>query len=55
MMHTFNMGVGFQLVVAPEDKESMIKHISKCYECYEMGQIVTGEEKVVLEGKLNWL
>lgn len=55
MMHTFNMGVGFQLVVAPEDKESMIKHISKFYECYEMGQIVTGEEKVVLEEKLNWL
>lgn len=55
MMHTFNMGVGFQLVVAPEYKESVIKHISKFYDCYEIGQIVAGEEKVVLEGKLNWL
>lgn len=55
MMRTFNMGVGFLLVVAPEDKESVIKHISRFYECYEMGQIVAGEEKVVLQGNLNWL
>lgn len=55
MLHTFNCGVGFNLVVSQKSKDMVMKHIQKYYDCYEIGKIVRGGEKVVFEKRINWL
>ncbi len=55
MLRTFNCGVGFNVVVSPKDKDMVIKHISQFYDCYEIGSIEKGEEKILFDKKLNWL
>lgn len=55
MLRTFNMGVGFILVVAQTDKQRAINHISKFYDCYEIGRIKRGREKVEFKGRINWI
>lgn len=55
MLHTFNLGVGFNIVVSKKDKAVVMKHICKYYDCYEIGTIQKGIKKIVFEKKLNWL
>lgn len=55
MLHTFNCGVGFNLVVPQKSKDMVMKHVQKYYDCYEIGKIVRGSEKVVFEKRINWL
>lgn len=55
MLHTFNCGVGFNLVVPQECKDLVMKHVREYYNCYEIGTIVKGREKVVFENRINWL
>ena len=55
MLNTFNCGVGFNVVVAKEHQETIIKHISKYYPCYKIGEIETGINKVEYINKLNWV
>lgn len=55
MLRTFNCGVGFNVVVSQKDKDTVMKHVRKYYDCYEIGNIKKGERKVVFEKKLNWL
>lgn len=55
MLHTFNCGVGFNLVVAQEDKDRVIKHVSQFYDCYEIGMVEKGEKKVVFHKRIDWL
>lgn len=55
MLHTFNMGVGFNLVVNPKNKDEVIKEVSKFFDCYEIGEIASGEEKVIFKKNLNWI
>lgn len=55
MLHTFNCGVGFNLVVPQEHKDRVMKHVGKYYDCYEIGVIAQGSDKIVFEGKINWL
>ncbi len=55
MLRTFNCGVGFNVVVSPKDKETVIKHINQFYDCYEIGTIEAGDNKVQFENKINWL
>lgn len=55
MLHTFNCGVGFNLVVAQKDKHTVMKHINQFYDCYEIGKIERGDNKVVFENRINWL
>lgn len=54
MLQTFNCGVGFNLVVSPESRESVMNHVGRWYPCYEIGTIKRGEKKVLFQGKLNW-
>lgn len=54
MLHTFNIGVGFVLIVSPEQKEQVIRQVSRHFPCYEIGKIGTGKDKVAFTGKLNW-
>ena len=55
MLHTFNLGAGFCLIVREQDRGSVIKHVRRFYDCYEIGIMECGNQKVVFEGKLNWL
>lgn len=55
MLRTFNCGVGFILVVSKEHKAAVMKHIQKYYDCYEIGSIEKGNEKIVFENRLNWV
>ena len=55
MLQTFNCGVGFNLVVSQRDKDMVMKHINQFYDCYEIGKIEKGENKIVFEKRMNWL
>lgn len=55
MLRTFNCGVGFIVVTSQKHKSSVMKHIGKTYDCYEIGTIGTGDAKVTFEGRLNWV
>lgn len=55
MLHTFNCGVGFNLVVPQQDKEMVMKHVGKYYDCYEIGVIAQGGDKIRFEGRIDWL
>ena len=49
MFNTFNMGVGMSVVVSPEDADRAVSILrEQGEEAYIMGEITTGEEKVVL-------
>lgn len=55
MLRTFNCGVGFNLVVAQRDKAAVMGHINQFYDCYEIGIVERGEQRVVFENSINWL
>ena len=55
MLHTFNMGVGFNLVVSWEHKEKVMKHVQQFYDCYEIGRIECGNNKIAFENRINWV
>ena len=55
MLRTFNCGVGFNIVVAQKDKAAVMKHINQFYDCYEIGIVEGGVQKVVFENRINWL
>ncbi|WP_095176108.1 MULTISPECIES: phosphoribosylformylglycinamidine cyclo-ligase [Blautia] len=54
MLSTFNCGVGFIMVVQAEAAAQIAVHMNNYCECYEIGRIRTGEQKVVMEHRLNW-
>ncbi|NCC45182.1 MAG: phosphoribosylformylglycinamidine cyclo-ligase, partial [Clostridia bacterium] len=55
MLHTFNCGVGFNLVVNERDKTKVIEHVSRYYDCYEIGKIRSGEPKVEYVNRIEWI
>lgn len=55
MLQTFNCGAGLLLIVARKDQDMVTKHIRQFHDCYEIGEIQSGDSKVVFENRLNWL
>jgi len=55
MLRTFNCGVGFNIVVPPQYKDIVIKHVKKFYDCYEIGRIEESDTKIKFKNKINWL
>lgn len=55
MLRTFNCGVGFIVVVRQKDKSAVMKHMNQFYDCYEIGKIEKGDNKVIFEKRINWL
>ena len=55
MLHTFNCGVGFNVVVSQKHKDTVINHIKKYHNCYEIRKIEKGNAKIVFENRLNWV
>ena len=55
MLRTFNCGVGFNIVTNQKDKAAVMHHVSRFFDCYEIGVIESGDRKVKFENRLNWL
>ncbi len=54
MLRTFNCGVGFCLIINPENLEKVTKYFSKNYKPYVIGKISKGKSKIKLNGSINW-
>ena len=54
MLKTFNCGVGFCLIINPKNINKVKKSFPKQFEPYVIGNITSGSDKVVLNGKINW-
>ncbi len=55
MLRTFNCGVGFCLIVRPENLEKIKKFFKKKFQPYIIGKVTPGSKKVILNGKINWV
>ncbi len=54
MIKTFNCGVGFCLIINPKNLKKVTKYFSKDYTPYVIGKISIGNNKVKLNGSINW-
>ena len=54
MLKTFNCGVGFCLIVSPKNLNKVIKFFTKEFKPYIIGKIISGKNKVKLNGKIDW-
>ena len=54
MLKTFNCGIGFCLIISPTDFKKIKKYFTKKYEPYVIGKIISGKNKVKLNGKIDW-
>ncbi len=54
MLKTFNCGVGFCLIIESKNIKKINKFFSKEYRPYVIGKISKGENKVKLNGSINW-
>ena len=55
MLRTFNCGVGFVVVTSQKKKKQVMDQIGKTYDCYEIGTITSGGQKILFQNRLNWL
>jgi len=55
MLKTFNCGVGFCLIVKPNNLKKISKFFSKKFKPYIIGKIVNNTTKVRLNAKINWI
>ena len=55
MLKTFNCGVGFCLIINPRNIKKINKFFLKEYKPYIIGKISKNKNKVILNGKINWL
>ena len=54
MVKTFNCGVGFCLIINPRNLKKITKYFSRDYKPYIIGKISKGNNKVKLNGSINW-
>ena len=54
MLKTFNCGVGFCLIINRKDLKNVTKYFSREYKPYVIGKISEGNNKVKLNGSINW-
>ncbi len=54
MLKTFNCGVGFCLIINPNNLNKVTKYFSKRYKPYVIGRIITGKNRVKLNDKISW-
>jgi len=54
MIKTFNCGVGFCLIIKPQNYKKILKFFPKKYKPYIIGKIIKHSKKVKLSGKVIW-
>ena len=54
MLKTFNCGVGFCLIIQSKNLKKVTKFFTKEFKPYVIGKIITGKNKVKLNGKIDW-
>ena len=54
MLKTFNCGVGFCLIINPKNLNKITKFFTKEFKPYVIGKIISGKNKVKLNGKIDW-
>ena len=54
MLKTFNCGVGFCLIINPKNLNNITKFFSNKFKPYIIGKIISGKNKVKLNGKIDW-
>ena len=54
MLKTFNCGVGFCLIINPKNLDKVKKNFPNSYQPYVIGKIISGKQKVLLNGSINW-
>ena len=54
MLKTFNCGVGFCLIIKPQNLSKVKKYFSKEFRPYVIGKITKGKNKVKLNDKIQW-
>ena len=54
MLKTFNCGVGFCLIIDSKDLKKISKYFSRNFKPYVIGKISKGNNKVKLNGSINW-
>ena len=54
MLKTFNCGVGFCLIIKPKNLQKVTNFFAKEFKPYVIGKIVSGKNKVKLNGKIDW-
>jgi len=54
MLKTFNCGVGFCLIIDPKNFKKVTKFFTKEFKPYHIGKIISGKNKVKLNGKIDW-
>ena len=54
MLKTFNCGAGLTLVVPESEAGFVAGHISRYYDCYEIGRIIKGDEKIKFYNCLDY-
>ena len=54
MLKTFNCGVGFCLIINPNNYKKIIKFFPKKYKPYIIGEITKNSKKVKLSGEVSW-
>lgn len=54
MVNHQNCGVGLFLIVDKDSAEEITKEISQHFDCYELGRIKQGREKIVLKNHVKW-
>ncbi len=55
MLSTFNCGVGFCLIIEPENFKKITKFFSNSFKPYVIGRIKSGTRKVNFYEKINWI
>ena len=54
MLKTFNCGVGFCIIIQPNNLKKVAKFFTKEFTPYVIGKIKKGKNKVKLNGKIDW-
>ncbi|WP_262589544.1 phosphoribosylformylglycinamidine cyclo-ligase [Candidatus Pelagibacter communis] len=54
MLKTFNCGIGFCLIINKKNLSKIKSYFPKNYKPYVIGKIISGKNKVKLNGSINW-
>ncbi len=54
MLATFNCGAGLNIIVSKDCKDKVISEIKKFYDCYEIGNIIKSNKKILFRGNIAW-